>query len=99
MQFANLASSFLYGLLLPLAYIGLTMVYHRLKGEAIVEPTTMTRERHPERARKLPGATLGESGGDSGECAWPPSQCHRSPGWRQIPERNDLPVVRLRTVK
>jgi len=57
-QFANLASSFLYGLLLPLAYIGLTMVYRRLKGEQIIEPTMMTRERFPDKARKLPGREL-----------------------------------------
>lgn len=57
-QFANIVSSFLYGLLLPLAYIGLTMVYHRLKRESIVEPTMMTRELHPEKARKLPGSDL-----------------------------------------
>lgn len=57
-QFANVVSSFLYGLLLPLAYIGLTMVYHRLKQEPIVEPTMMTRELHPEKARKLPGSDL-----------------------------------------
>ncbi len=57
-QFANIASSFLYGLLLPLAYIGLTMVYHRLKGVPIVEPTMRTEELHPERARKLPGREL-----------------------------------------
>ncbi|HET9660934.1 MAG TPA: hypothetical protein VFP05_11435 [Thermomicrobiales bacterium] len=57
-QFANIVSSFLYSLLLPLAYIGLTMVYRRLKGEQIVEPTMMTRELHPERARKLPGAAI-----------------------------------------
>jgi hypothetical protein len=59
-QFANFVSSFLYGLLLPLAYIGLTMVYHRMKGNPIVEPTMMTRERYPERARKLPGQDLEE---------------------------------------
>ena len=58
-QFANIASSFLYGLLLPLAYIGLTMVYHRLKGVPIVEPTIRTEELHPEKARKLPGNDLG----------------------------------------
>ena len=57
-QFANIVSSFLYGLLLPLAYIGLTMIYHRLKREAIVEPTMSTRELHPEKARKLPGSDL-----------------------------------------
>lgn len=57
-QFANLASSFLYGLLLPLAYIGLTMVYRRLKSEQIVEPTMMTQERFPDKARKLPGREL-----------------------------------------
>lgn len=62
--FANLASSFLYGLLLPLAYIGLTMVYHRLKGEVIVEPQMMTRELHPEKARQLPGQDLKEMWGD-----------------------------------
>jgi hypothetical protein len=57
-QFANAVSSFLYGLLLPLAYIGITMVYRRLKGEAIVEPTMMTQELYPDKARKLPGADL-----------------------------------------
>ena len=57
-QFANIVSSFLYGLLLPLAYIGLTMIYHRLKREEIVEPTMSTRELHPEKARKLPGSDL-----------------------------------------
>jgi hypothetical protein len=57
-QFANVVSSFLYGLLLPLAYIGLTMVYHRLKGVEIVEPQMRTRELHPEKARKLPGQDL-----------------------------------------
>jgi hypothetical protein len=45
-------------LLLPLAYIGITMVYRRLKGEAIVEPTMMTQELYPDKARKLPGADL-----------------------------------------
>jgi hypothetical protein len=63
-QFANAASGIIYGLLLPLAYIGLTMVYHRLKGDAIVEPTMMTRELHPERARKLPGRDLEATWGD-----------------------------------
>jgi hypothetical protein len=62
-QFANAVSSVLYGLLLPLAYIGLTMVYRRLKGETIVEPTTMTRELHPDKARKLPGADLDSAWG------------------------------------
>jgi hypothetical protein len=57
-QFANVVSGFLYGLLLPLAYIGLTMVYHRLKGVPIVEPTIHTDELHPEKARKLPGQDL-----------------------------------------
>lgn len=57
-RFANIASSFLYGLLLPIAYIGLTMVYRRLKGDSIIEPTMMTSEQFPERARKLPGRDL-----------------------------------------
>jgi hypothetical protein len=57
-QFANMVSGFLYGLLLPLAYIGLTMVYHRLKGNSIVEPQMRTHELHPEDARKLPGQDL-----------------------------------------
>ena len=57
-QFANIVSSFLYGLLLPLAYIGLTMVYRRLKREPIVEPTMVTNELHPDKARKLPGSDL-----------------------------------------
>ena len=65
-QFANLTSSFLYGLLLPLAYIGLTMVYRRLKGETIVEPQMITQELHPEKARKLPGIDLGTVPGGIG---------------------------------
>ncbi len=41
-QFANLASGFLYALLIPYAYIGLTMAWHRLRHEAIVEPNMTT---------------------------------------------------------
>ncbi|MCO5223190.1 MAG: hypothetical protein M9947_16695 [Thermomicrobiales bacterium] len=42
-QFANLASGFLYALLIPYAYIGLTMAWRRLRGDVIVEPQIMTR--------------------------------------------------------
>jgi hypothetical protein len=42
-QFANLASSFLYALLIPYAYIGLTMAWRRLRHDAIVEPQMLTR--------------------------------------------------------
>ncbi|MEZ4530871.1 MAG: hypothetical protein R2855_07535 [Thermomicrobiales bacterium] len=42
-QFANLASGFLYALLIPYAYIGLTMAWRRLRGDAIIEPQMMTR--------------------------------------------------------
>ncbi|MCA9860723.1 MAG: hypothetical protein KC438_13425, partial [Thermomicrobiales bacterium] len=63
-RFANIASSFIYGLLLPIAYIGLTMVYRRLQNEPIVEPETVTQERFPDRARRLPGRELGRFSGD-----------------------------------
>lgn len=40
--FANFASGFLYALLIPYAYIGLTMAWRRLRNEAIVEPQMLT---------------------------------------------------------
>jgi hypothetical protein len=42
-QFANLASGFLYALLIPYAYIGLTMAWRRLRHDPIIEPQMMTR--------------------------------------------------------
>jgi hypothetical protein len=42
-EFANLASGFLYALLIPYAYIGLTMAWRRLRRDAIVEPHMQTR--------------------------------------------------------
>ncbi len=42
-EFANLASGFLYALLIPYAYIGLTMAWRRLRGDAIIEPQMLTR--------------------------------------------------------
>ena len=58
-QFANLTSGFLYALLIPYAYIGLTMAWRRLRGDAIIEPQMLTHhptrtddaERSPEPAR------------------------------------------------
>lgn len=41
-QFANIASGFLYALLIPYAYIGLTMAWHRLRHDPIVEPHMVT---------------------------------------------------------
>jgi len=41
-QFANLASGFLYALLIPYAYIGLTMAWHRLRHDPIIEPGIVT---------------------------------------------------------
>lgn len=46
-QFANVASGFLYALLIPYAYIGLTLAWRRLRNEAIVEPQMVTS--HPVR--------------------------------------------------
>ena len=42
-QFSNIASGFLYALLIPYAYIGITMAWRRLRGDAIIEPQMMTR--------------------------------------------------------
>lgn len=42
-EFANLASGFLYALLIPYAYIGLTMAWRRLRKDPIIEPQMMTR--------------------------------------------------------
>jgi hypothetical protein len=43
-QFANVASGFLYALLIPYAYIGITMAWRRLRHDSIIEPQMMT---HP----------------------------------------------------
>lgn len=43
-QFANVASGFLYALLIPYAYIGLTMTWRRLRHDPIIEPQMVT---HP----------------------------------------------------
>ncbi|MBX3069022.1 MAG: glycerophosphoryl diester phosphodiesterase membrane domain-containing protein [Thermomicrobiales bacterium] len=45
--FANFLSSFVYALTIPLATIGITMLYHRMAGNEIVEPDIVTRERNP----------------------------------------------------
>jgi hypothetical protein len=42
--FANFLSSFVYALTIPLATIGITMLYHRMAGHRIVEPKMLTRE-------------------------------------------------------
>ena len=42
-QFANIASGFLYALLIPYAYIGITMAWRRLRGDPIIEPQMLTR--------------------------------------------------------
>lgn len=42
-QFANVASGFFYALLIPYAYIGLTMAWRRLRHDSIIEPQIMTR--------------------------------------------------------
>ncbi len=41
-SFANFLSSFIYALTIPIATIAVTMLYHRLAGHEIVEPTMMT---------------------------------------------------------
>jgi len=51
-RFANAVSSVLYAALVPLAVIGITLAYRRLKGEMIIEPHMSTRERDPEKAAK-----------------------------------------------
>jgi hypothetical protein len=37
-QFANIASGFLYALILPYSYVGITMAWRRLRNEPIIEP-------------------------------------------------------------
>jgi hypothetical protein len=49
-RFANGVSSLLYGLLLPLSTIGITLAYRRLKGHSIIEPHMLTQERDPKKA-------------------------------------------------
>src|SRR5215211_2891922 len=55
-QFANAVSSILYAAFVPLAVIGLTLVYRRLKGEAIIEPHMSTRERDAGKAERTRAA-------------------------------------------
>jgi hypothetical protein len=51
-KFANAVSSALYALFIPLAVIGITLAYHRLKGDAVIEPHVSTRERDPAKAAR-----------------------------------------------
>lgn len=46
-RFSNAVSSVLYAIFVPLAVIGITLAYHRLKGEPVIEPYISTRERDP----------------------------------------------------
>ncbi|TXG80976.1 MAG: hypothetical protein E6R14_08400 [Thermomicrobiales bacterium] len=57
-QFANLASGFLYALLIPYAYIGLTMAWRRLCGDPIIEPQMMTHRATRTRDVELPGTVI-----------------------------------------
>jgi hypothetical protein len=43
-SFANFLSSFIYALTIPIATIGVTMLYHRFAGHEIVEPDIVTRK-------------------------------------------------------
>ncbi len=64
-EFANGVSSLLYALFIPLAVIGITLAYHRLRGEAVIEPHMSTRERDPgkaERARTVREEALHRAG-------------------------------------
>ena len=64
-EFANGVSSLLYALFIPLAVIGITLAYHRLKGEPVIEPHMSTRERDPgkaERARAVREEALHRAG-------------------------------------
>ena len=49
-RFANGISSLLYALMVPLSFIGITLVYRRLKHETIIEPFMLTRERDAKKA-------------------------------------------------
>jgi hypothetical protein len=49
-RFANGFSSLLYALTVPFSFIGITLVYRRLKHESIIEPFMLTRERDPNKA-------------------------------------------------
>jgi hypothetical protein len=55
-KFANAVSSILYAAFVPLAVIGITLVYRRLKGEAIIEPHMSTRERDAGKAERTRAA-------------------------------------------
>jgi len=52
-RFANAFSSFLYAIFVPLAVIGITLAYRRLKGEPIIEPHIQTREREAAKAEQM----------------------------------------------
>ena len=47
---AAIGFSLLYALMVPLSYIGITLVYRRLKHETIIEPFMLTRERDAKKA-------------------------------------------------
>lgn len=49
-QFSNVVSSFVYAAFIPIAYIGLSATYRRLKGQEIIEPFVVTHERDPLKA-------------------------------------------------
>jgi hypothetical protein len=51
-RFANGVSSVLYAIFIPLAVIGVTLAYHRLKGDPVIEPYVSTRERDARKAAK-----------------------------------------------
>lgn len=49
-RFANFISSFLYAVFIPLSVIGITIAYRRMKGEHVIEPYVILRERDPKKA-------------------------------------------------
>jgi predicted tellurium resistance membrane protein TerC len=49
-RFANGISSLLYALMVPISFIGITLVYRRLKHETIIEPFMLTKERDARKA-------------------------------------------------
>jgi hypothetical protein len=64
-RFSNAVSSFLYAIFIPLAVIGISLAYRRLKGEPVIEPHMLTQDRDPARAeqtRALREEALGRSG-------------------------------------
>jgi hypothetical protein len=64
-KFANFVSSFLYASFIPLSVIGVTMAYHRMQGDQVIEPHVILRERDPKKraaAEAAIAAALRESG-------------------------------------